>query len=107
MRLRPEIDLAADACALDQRPLMAASCMTNWPWPTEKGTRMMLEVELLAHDGAALPAAGVPSAFCSTSLTIGSPSTVKSRAHSVPVRSAAPWPSRLTSRFIWPPTALG
>ena len=88
-------------------PLMAASCITNWPWPIEKGTRMISNSNCSRTTVRRCPWSVVLSAFCSTSLMIGSPSTRKSRTHSVPVRSAGPWPSRLTSRLTAPPDRVG
>ena len=40
-------------------------------------------------------------------MTMGSPSTTKSRTQSVPVRSAAPRPSRLTSRLTHAARCVG
>ena len=54
---------------------MAASCITNWPWPTEKGTRMSSNSNCSRTTVRRWPGCGLPSAFCSTSLMIGSPRT--------------------------------
>ena len=44
--------------ALTSWPLMTASCITNWPWPTEKGTRMISNSNCSRTTRAALAGRG-------------------------------------------------
>ena len=102
-RSRSEIELAAAWWRLPAAP-RSPRCVKRTGHARQRTARAECRTRTARARHCARAAELLPGRFCTL---IASPRTKNRVAVSKPVRSATPCPSRLTSRFMSPPTACG